>query len=86
MVHYLIQGRVNRAIKTTPSNGIPLGNTQGTPVNRKTTKIYVVALIWEKRRIRRRNRGRTPQEGCMFNSGAAHTGDEYQFTDQVNVE
>ena len=51
---------------------IPLGDTRGTPIDRKTTKTYVVTLIWEKRRIRRRNRGRAPREGCTFNGRAAH--------------
>ena len=57
---------------TTPGDGVPLGNTRGTPINRKTTKTYVVTLVRTKRRIRGRNRGRTPREGSTFDGGAAH--------------
>ena len=71
-VPYLIQGRVTYVVRTTPSDSISLGDTRGTPVNRKMTKTYVVTLIRMKRRIRRRNRGRTPREGSMFGSGATH--------------
>ena len=59
-------------VRTTPGNGIALGDTRGAPINRKTTKTYVVTLVGTKRRIRRRNRGRTPREGSTFDGGAAH--------------
>ena len=72
MVRYLIQGQVNCAIRTTPSDSIPLGDTRGTPIDRKTTKTYVVTFVREERRIRRRDRGRTPGEGCTFDGRAAH--------------
>ena len=56
-------------VRTTPGNGIALGDTRGAPINRKTTKTYIVTLIRKKRRIGKRNRGRTPQEGCTFDGG-----------------
>ena len=72
MVRYLIQGGVTSVVRTTSSDGILLGDTRGTPVNRETTKTYVVTFIWTKRGIRRRNRGRTPREGSMFGGRVAH--------------
>ena len=53
MVHYLIQGRVNHMARTTPSDGIPLGDSRGTPRDYKTTKTYVIEFIQTKRRIKR---------------------------------
>ena len=72
MVHYLIQGQVNAMAETTLSDGTPLGNCRRITRDHEMTKTNIVALIESKRRIRRRNRGGTPQEGSTFDGRVAH--------------